>query len=56
MRSANEKTQNSCLKKLGFARHQWLMPIILATWEAEIERIEVPGQPGQIVCKTPSPK
>jgi hypothetical protein len=31
------------------------MPIILATWEAEI-RITVPGQLGQIVQKTPSPK
>jgi hypothetical protein len=27
-------------------------PIILATWEAEIRRITVWGQPGQIVCKT----
>jgi hypothetical protein len=32
------------------------MPVILAAWEAEIGRIEVPGQPGEIVCKTPSPK
>jgi hypothetical protein len=32
------------------------MPIILATWEAEIERIAVGGQPGQIVEETPSPK
>jgi hypothetical protein len=34
----------------------WLTPIILATWEAEIKRIAVPSQPGEIVCKTPSPK
>jgi hypothetical protein len=27
-------------------RHWWLMPIILATWEAEIRRIAIPGQPG----------
>jgi hypothetical protein len=33
---------------------QWLMPIILATWEAEIRRIEVPSQPRQIVLKTQS--
>jgi hypothetical protein len=26
------------------AGHQWLIPIILATWEAEIGRIPVPGQ------------
>jgi hypothetical protein len=28
------------------------MPIVLATWEAEIRRMAVQGQPGQIVCKT----
>jgi hypothetical protein len=33
-----------------------LMPVILAAWEAEIGRIVVPGQLGQIVCETPSPK
>jgi hypothetical protein len=32
------------------------MPVILAFWEAEIERIKVPGQPRQIVHETPSPK
>jgi hypothetical protein len=26
------------------------MPVTLVTWEAEIERIAVQGQPGQIVC------
>jgi hypothetical protein len=29
------------------ARHLWFTPIILATWEAEISRIVVPGQPRQ---------
>jgi hypothetical protein len=29
------------------AKNQWLMPAILATWEAEIRRITVLGQLGQ---------
>jgi hypothetical protein len=28
------------------------MPIILATWEAEVRRIMVQSQPQQIVCET----
>jgi hypothetical protein len=32
----------------------WLSPIILATWEEEIERITVPGQPRQKIPETPS--
>jgi hypothetical protein len=38
------------------ARHQWLTPIILATWEVESGRIEIQGQPWQRVHKTTSPK
>jgi hypothetical protein len=33
--------------------HQWLTHIILAMWKAEIGRIVVGGQPGQIVDKIP---
>jgi hypothetical protein len=32
------------------------MPVILSTWESEIRRITVQGQPEEIVCETPSPK
>jgi hypothetical protein len=39
-----------------YARCWWLMPVILATWEAEIERIKVQSQSGQIGFKTPSSK
>jgi hypothetical protein len=35
------------------ARCWWLMAIIPATWEAEIGKISIPGQPEQIVLKTP---
>jgi hypothetical protein len=31
---------------------QWLIPVILATQEAEIKRITAQGQPRQIVWKT----
>jgi hypothetical protein len=27
--------------------HWWLTPVILTTWEAEIRRIKIQGQPGQ---------
>jgi hypothetical protein len=34
----------------------WLTPIVLATQEAEIRRIEVQSQPRRIVCETLSRK
>jgi hypothetical protein len=44
------------LKSGNLAGCWWLIPVILATWEAEIRRIMVRGQPRQIVLKTLSPK
>jgi hypothetical protein len=32
------------------------MPGIVVSWEAEIKRIKVQGQPEQIVCEILSPK
>jgi hypothetical protein len=39
-------------KKKKRAGHQWLMPVILATQEAEISRIEIQRQSVQIVPET----
>jgi hypothetical protein len=38
------------------ARHWWLTPVILATWETEICRIEARIKPRKIVHETPPPK
>jgi hypothetical protein len=44
------------IKRNEGARHQWLVPVILATQEAEIRRNVIGSQPWQIVCKTLSGK
>jgi hypothetical protein len=43
-------------KKKKKVSHQWLTPVILATQEAEIRRIEVHSQPRQMVYETLSQK
>jgi hypothetical protein len=45
-----------CIKKINWSWAQVDHLVILATWEAEMERIAVQGQPWQVVLKTPSPK
>jgi hypothetical protein len=45
--SAYKNPLQNTVWKLVLARHWWLMPVIPATQEAEIRRIEVQGQPGQ---------
>jgi hypothetical protein len=45
-----------CCIKPPWDQHWWLTPVILATQEAEIRRIAVRSQPGQIVRETLSQK
>jgi hypothetical protein len=42
--------------KIDEARCWWLLPVILATQEAEMRKIIVRSQLGQIVCETESQK
>jgi hypothetical protein len=53
---SSHTSQDSYYKENKQARCQWFTPVILATWKAEIGRVKIQGQPGQIVLKTPSPK
>jgi hypothetical protein len=43
-------------KRKTLAGHWWFLPVILAIQEAEIRRITVPSQAGQIVHETLAPK
>jgi hypothetical protein len=49
---ACERSAKNQNKKKSTARRQWLPPIILATQQAEIRRIMVQSQPGQIAHET----
>jgi hypothetical protein len=44
------------IKKRQLAGCWWLTPVILATWEGEIRRMEVSDQSGKKVCETPISK
>jgi hypothetical protein len=44
-----KRPQNKNKNDVG---HQWLMPLILTTQEAEVRKIMVRSQPGQIVHET----
>jgi hypothetical protein len=46
------KLRQKLVGKGRIAGHWWLTSIIPATQEAEIRRIVVQGQPGQIVLET----
>jgi hypothetical protein len=54
--TVHKGTVNTVYKKIIIAGHLWFTPVILATPEAEIRRIWVQGQRGQIICKTPISK
>jgi hypothetical protein len=51
-----KKHVSASVFKPDLARHQWFMPVIIATWEAEIRRLTVQGHPGQRIHETSSPK
>jgi hypothetical protein len=52
----SEETLRIILRTLNSAWYQWLIPVILATQEAEIRRIVVQSQCRQTVCESLSQK
>jgi hypothetical protein len=48
--------QIDVLEEMSLAGCRWLTPVILATQKAEIRRMEIQGQSGQIVHETLSRK
>jgi hypothetical protein len=54
--SKKKKKKKTHLKSKLKVGCWWLVPIILATWETEVRRMEVQDQARQIVHETSSPK
>jgi hypothetical protein len=48
--------KNFLLKITHIAELQWVIHVILATWQAKIGKVGVQGQPRQIVQETPISK
>jgi hypothetical protein len=54
---SNKKTiLTGSQKKNSTSGHWWIMSVILATWEFEMQRIMVWGQPKPVVSETLCPK
>jgi hypothetical protein len=51
-----KRKENNNNTKTQIVGHQWLMPVILTTQEAEVRRISICGQPGKNENKTLSQK
>jgi hypothetical protein len=47
-----EKRKLKFIKIRKLARHQWLTPVILASWEAEIRRITFRSQPSKQITRS----
>jgi hypothetical protein len=56
MHHSASSNKTNLFKVHNSARYLWLIPVILATQEAEIRRISVQRQPGQKVQENPISK